>query len=364
MMIIGCDFHPRFQQIAYLDQATGECGERRLDHPRQAAEFYRSLPQGQVRIGMEATGNYRWFRRLLAELGQEVLLGDPAAIRASVVRKQKTDKRDAKHILNLLLEDRFPAVWQPSAENEQLRQLLLHRCRLVRLRVQVKNQLDSVAKNEGLEEKRSWSALRRRTIEALPLTGWYETRRTDLLALLDELSVRIQLLDEAVEKAAWADEAARRLMTHSGVGPVVSLAYVLTIGDWQRFPRGKHVASYIGLTPAEESSSDKRRLGHISKQGNTLLRWLLVEAASKAQSSDASWHRQYLRLSMNKHHGVAKVAIAHKLAVRLYWMWRSGQDWREIKERGSHPSNEDLSLGARGSHAGQSGYPSDCGMKL
>src|ERR1035437_2909634 len=98
MMIIGCDFHPRFQQIAYLDQPTSECGEQRLDHPRQASEFYRSLPRGQVRIGMEATGNYRWFRRLLGELGQEVLLGDPAAIRASAVRRQKTDKRDAKHI--------------------------------------------------------------------------------------------------------------------------------------------------------------------------------------------------------------------------------------------------------------------------
>lgn len=117
---------------------------------------------------------------------------------------------------------------------------------------------------------------------------------------------------------------------------MVSLFYVLTIGDWQRFPRGKQVASYLGLIPAEESSSDKRRLGRISKQGNTLLRWLLVEAASKAQRYDPSWHRQYVRLSMNKHHGVAKVAIAHKLAVRLYWMLRSGQNYKQVMERGSH----------------------------
>jgi transposase len=111
---------------------------------------------------------------------------------------------------------------------------------------------------------------------------------------------------------------------------------VLIIGDWRRFPRGKLVGSYLGLIPSEESSSDKRRLGHISKQGNTLLRWLLMEAAAKAERYDASWHRQRLRLSMNKHHGVAKVAIAHKLAVRLYWMLRSGQSWQQHKERGSH----------------------------
>jgi transposase len=272
----------------------------------------------------------------MAELGHEVLLGDPSAIRAACPRKQKTDKRDARHILTLLLEDRFPVVWQPSVENEDTRQLLLHRCRLVRMRARVKNQLDSIAKNEGLLSKRVWCAMRRQQIEALPLSGWDVERRKDLLALLDELNRRIEPLDEAVKKTAEGSAEARLLMTHPGVGPVVSLAYVLTLGDWRRFPRGKQVASYLGLIPTEESSSDKRRLGHISKQGNTLLRWLLVEAATKAQRYDASWHRQYVRLSMNKHHGVAKVAIAHKLAVRLYWMLRSGQDYTRVMERGSH----------------------------
>jgi transposase len=324
------------QQIAYLDRETGDCGECRLSHPEAAAEFYRSLCGRPVRVGMEATGNFHWFRRLMAELGHEVLLGDPSAIRAACPRKQKTDKRDARHILTLLLEDRFPVVWQPSVENEDTRQLLLHRCRLVRMRARVKNQLDSIAKNEGLLSKRVWCAMRRQQIEALPLSGWDVERRKDLLALLDELNRRIEPLDEAVKKTAEGSAEARLLMTHPGVGPVVSLAYVLTLGDWRRFPRGKQVASYLGLIPTEESSSDKRRLGHISKQGNTLLRWLLVEAATKAQRYDASWHRQYVRLSMNKHHGVAKVAIAHKLAVRLYWMLRSGQDYTRVMERGSH----------------------------
>jgi transposase len=154
--------------------------------------------------------------------------------------------------------------------------------------------------------------------------------------LLEEMNRRIEPLDEAVIEAAQQNPEACLLMTHPGVGPVVSLAYVLTIGNWERFPRGKYVGSYLGLIPAEESSADKRRLGHISKQGNTLLRWLLVEAASTAQRYDASWHRQYLRLSMTKHHGVAKVAIAHKLAIRLYWMLRSGEDYSKVMERGSH----------------------------
>jgi transposase len=335
MMIIGCDFHPRFQQISFLLEETGECGQRRLMHTAEAEQFYRSLGGTRARVGIEATGSYGWFRRLLTELGHELLVGDATQIRASNPRRQKTDKRDAEHILGLLVEGRFPAIWQPPAENEQLRQLLLHRSRLVRLRTRVTNQLEGMAKNEGLLIPGGWSGKRRKAIEALSLPGWYGERRKDLLGLLDRLEERIAPLDKAVSQAAAENAEACLLMTHPGVGPVVSLAYVLTIGNWQRFPRGKQVGSYFGLIPAEESSGDKRRLGHISKQGNTLVRWLLVEAASTAQRYDASWHRQYLRLSMTKHHGVAKVAIAHKLAVRLYWMLRSGEDYQHVRERGS-----------------------------
>ena len=332
MMIIGCDFHPRFQQIAFVDQETGEYGERRLQHRGEAEEFYRRLAGQQVRIGMEATGNYGWFCRLAEEQGHELVLGDATRIRAAAPRKQKTDKRDARHILDLLLENRFPAVWQPDAANQDLRVLLTHRVKQVRLRTRLKNQLDGLAKSEGYLSPRVWSAGRRAELEALPLCGWLDRRRQDLLELHDELDKRIAPLDEALREAANEDAAARLLMTHPGVGPVVSLAFVLTIGDVSRFQRGKQVGSYLppqrrrpvagdpgfGLIPSEESSGQHRRLGSVSKQGNSLVRWLLVQAAALAQRYDPSWHRQYVRLSMNKHHGVAKVAIAHKLAVRLY----------------------------------------------
>ncbi len=346
MMIIGCDFHPSFQQIAYVVQETGEYGERRLCHPWEAEQFYRSLAGRDVRIGVEATGNFRWFQRLMDELSHEFLLGDASAIHASAPREQRTDKRDARHILKLLMENRFPAIWQPAVENVELRQLLLHRCRLVRMRARIKNQLDSMAKNEGLLSSRVWSPRRRQQIETLPLPGWYALRRKDLLALLDEMDKRIEPLDKAVQAAAEQNAEAQLLMTHPGVGPVISLSYVLILGDWRRFPRGKQVGSYLGLIPAEASSGKhQQRMGHITKQGNTLLRWLLVEAACTAQRYDSSWHRQYVRLSMNKHHGVAKVAIAHKLAVRLYWMLRSGQDYKQVMERGSHAGQSEMASG-------------------
>jgi transposase len=271
---------------------------------------------------------------LLEELGHEFVLGDASAIRAACVRRQKTDRRDARHILGLLLEDRFPQVWQRSVAEDEVRQLLLHRCRMVRMATRVHNQLDAMAKNEGMAAARGKKGLS--AVAALPLSGWYAVQRQDLLELLELMQGRVRALDQAVQAAAEQNRAASLLMTHPGVGPVVSLAYVLAIGDWRRFPRGKKVASYLGLIPVEESSGMRRRLGQVSKQGNSMVRWLLVQAAMHAQRHDASWHRQYVRLSMARHHGVAKLAIAHKLAVRLYWMLRSGEDYSQVMERGSH----------------------------
>ena len=114
MKIVGCDLHTRYQQVAMLDQETGELVERRLEHESgEARAFYAAL-LGPVRVGIEATGHTRWFERMLAELGHELWIGDAAQIRASVVRKQKTDARDAAHLLELLLSERFPRIWRPS----------------------------------------------------------------------------------------------------------------------------------------------------------------------------------------------------------------------------------------------------------
>jgi len=194
MRIIGCDYHPWFQQIAFVDTETGEQQERRLQHPEEAEKFYRELAaQGKrVRVGMEASGHARWFERLLAELQFELWIGDAAEIRTKRVRKQKTDRQDAQLILSLLLENRFPKIWVPSSENRDLRQLLWHRHRMVQARTRVMNQLQAVALNEGLRcKKRLWREAGREQLEAFPLAPWASRRRRDLLDLLDRLSPTI-----------------------------------------------------------------------------------------------------------------------------------------------------------------------------
>src|SRR6516162_4770182 len=192
MWIIGVDYHPSVQQIAFVKTDTGECGERRLNHSDGEAEkFCRELKAAgcSVRVGMEATGYARWFERLLAELGFELWIGDPAQIKAKRVRKQKTDRLDAELLLQLLLEDRFPRVWVPSPENRDLRQLLWHRHRLVQMRTRIVNPLQAVAMNEGVRRKKAlWSKSGRAQLESLSLAPWATRRRHDLLELLDRLN--------------------------------------------------------------------------------------------------------------------------------------------------------------------------------
>jgi len=195
MFIIGVDYHPSFQQIAFLDQETGECGERRLNHSDGDAEkFYRDLKQRgfSVRVGLEATGYSRWFERLLAELGIEVWIGDAAEIKTKRVRKQKTDREDARLLLKLLLENRFPRIWVPSPENRDLRQLLWHRHRLVQMRTRIMNQLQALAMNEGYRwKKKLFSEQGRAQLEKLALAPWASRRRQELLELLDRLNPTI-----------------------------------------------------------------------------------------------------------------------------------------------------------------------------
>src|SRR5580692_1892155 len=101
MLIIGCDYHPSAQQVAFVDSETGDWGERRLLHREEAEQFYRRLKEQSIkaRVGMEASGHARWFERLLGELQFELWVGDAAAIRTKRVRKQKTDRQDAQLIL-------------------------------------------------------------------------------------------------------------------------------------------------------------------------------------------------------------------------------------------------------------------------
>lgn len=339
MLIIGCDYHPSGQQVFGIDTESGEIfADRWIAHTGpELDEFYGGLPTGVV-VGVECSGNMLWFERRLAQYGHRLRLGDAAKIRSKETRKQKHDRRDAELIARLLREDNFPDLqWVPTLAERDLRQLLMHRHKLVRMRAQVKNQLQHIALNQGQQKKRQlWTRAGRELLENLRLEPWTARRRDDLLRWLDLLDRDCATLDREGQEAAEARADARLLMTHPGIGPVISLAFVLTIGSIERFQRSRELVSYLGLNPSEDSSGERRRLGGISKQGNSFMRLLLIQGAQTAVRGDEDLRRQYRRLAARKHRAVAKVMVARKLAVRMFWMLKTNKTHAElVRMRGS-----------------------------
>jgi len=196
---IGCDVHTRNQVVAWIEEETGEIRKRRLEHEgEEVKEFYAQFPRGTV-VGIEATFPAYWFERLMGELGHELWVGDAARIRASEVRYQKTDSRDAELPLDLLCTGRFPRIWVPSLGERDLRQLLVHRMKQVRARTQVKNQLHALAISQGVCRKgKLWSVKGRKELESLALLPWAAQRRKELLASLDRLDEQVRELGRAV----------------------------------------------------------------------------------------------------------------------------------------------------------------------
>src|SRR5579864_8028567 len=163
MLIIGCDYHPGAQQIAYVDSETGECDERALRHREEAEQFYRKLREQ----GRRPAGTHAGSSGCCSKLQCELWIGDAAVVRTKRVRKRKTDREDARLLLGLLMENRFPRIWVPDAENRDLRQLLWHRHRLVQMRTRVMNQLQVVALNEGMRRKKAlWRPAGRKELES------------------------------------------------------------------------------------------------------------------------------------------------------------------------------------------------------
>ena len=345
MLIIGCDFHSRFQQIAILDATTGEFEERRLEHGNgEVRAFYASLSAPAL-VGMEATGYTLWFAELLSELGHELVVGDAAKIRASQTRRQKHDRGDAWHLMDLLAQGKFPRLWLPNAEERDVRVRLNHRHFLVEMRTRVKNGLQALALSRNLcQGPKLWTAAGQQALEALKLGEAAGRRRQDLLRLLGQLNGWIKELDDDLEKEVEKRPEAKRLQTHPGVGPLTALATVVTLGPVKRFSDGRKVASYLGLIPSEHSSGGRQHFGHLTKQGNRLLRFLLVEAAQSACRWDPELKQDYKRLAFRHGWAKARVAVARKLAIRLFILLRDEIDYNEFVRRGLHAGMPGVAL--------------------
>jgi len=288
---------------------------------------------------MESVGNSLWFEQLVERLGHQLWIGDAAQIRASYVRKQKTDKRDAGHILKLLLEN-VPSDLGAVAPTTGSAAVTDSPSQLVGMRTRIKDRVAACGIEPGMQKKRSlWSKGGMSDLKKLSLEGWTSRRRADLLSLLSMLETQVSELDKAVEEAARRDPQAQLLMTQPGVGPNTALAFVTTIGDVARFPRGKQVASYLGLIRANAA----RGASAGWERSPNKAMCFFVRCWSKRHSRQCVMMRiskkEYRHHCHHKPKGVVKVAVARKLAVRLYWMLRTQTPYPQVVHNEGSPSH-------------------------
>ena len=300
---------------------------------------------------MEASGYSLWFHRILEELGHRLLVGDALAIRQFARRRQKNDRRDAQLLLDLLCHNDFPIVHIPSPASREVLALLRYRHRLVRIRTMLRNGLQAVALSHRLRlGPKLFTQRGQQRFAALPLTGAFAVQRQHSLLLLASLAEQILAVEAELALRAQSDPRVQLVRTHPGVGLLTSLAVVHVLDPVSRFDRARRVAAYCGLDPKERSSGDTQRFGHISKQGNRLLRFLLIEAAHTAIRDDDELRGFYFHLTAKKNSSIAIVAVARKLVLRLYRMLRDDIDYDQFRRRGrdARRARENTSQAASG----------------
>jgi transposase len=345
-LYIGVDFHPHQQTVSYCNNEEGEVHQTSLIHNvEQVRRFYRQLPKAVV--GIEASCTAAWFEQMLFDLGHELRVGNPTAIRARARSRHKSDKRDADLILDLLLKDEFPTLWRRSVQGQSVLEQLRFRHQLVKHRTQICNRLQALAHAAGLPKKGIQTKRARVALMEARLSETQSFQRDQLFELLDDLTERIKQVEQWLEEKAAGDTKVQLLLTHKGIGLLSALATVHTLGDVSRFPSSKEAVAYTGLDPLEQSSAGKVRYGSISKAGSSVLRHLLGQAMHVASRYDGELRSFYKRLASRRSKSIAKVAATRKLLVRLFIMLRDGIDYAEFKRRGATVGMPVLSHGLK-----------------
>lgn len=313
-VIIGLDVHKRETQVAFLDGKDVQ--EKRIrTTPRSFARVLRGV-EGPVVV--EAVGFHRPIVRWLEDLDREVHLANTRLIPKP---KVKTDKKDAKHLAKLLRGDNLPEAWIPPEDIQRLRDLVRHRRFLGeqtgRLKTKVKH--DLLKHGHFLEKNPADSKKGREWARKLQIP-----EITSCLVLLEALEGEIDVYQEKLESEARARKDVKLIATIPGIAEYTALGIFAEVGDFKRFYSPEALASYAGLSIKEDQSGDRQRKGSITKDGNTLLLTLLVEAAHNhaRHCPESALSQKFKRWEQKKGTKKAAVATARALIHILYAMIR------------------------------------------
>jgi transposase len=212
-------------------------------------------------------------------------------------------------------------------ELRDLRELLRHRAVLTRMRAAVKNRVHALLARQGILPEHSvlFGTAGREYLSTLQLPDGPRRRLDSLLALIGDFDREITTTTREIDHRAKADERVKLLCQIRGIGRYTAMLIIAEIGEVTRFPTAKHLCQWAGLTPTVRSSGGKARLGHISRQGSTILRWALCEAAQHTPTGGGPLRAQYERIAKRRGPKIAKVAIARQILTLCYYGLRDGE---------------------------------------
>jgi transposase len=238
----------------------------------------------------------------------------------------------------------LPEAYIAPPELRDLRDLLRHRATLVHLRTSIKNRVHALLARQGIlpEYTDLFGTAGREFLASLELPDGPRRRLDSLLTLIGDFDREITTTTGEIDQRAKADERVKLLCQIRGIGHYTAMLIIAEIGDVKRFPTAKHLCAWAGLTPTIRSSDGKARLGHISRQGSTILRWALCEAAQHTPSGGGPLRAQYERIAKRRGSKIARVAVARQILTLCYYGLRDG----EIRCLSKQPATKDLAEAA------------------
>jgi transposase len=341
-LALGWDVHRKFSKVS-LQEMTGEgqiqvIERARLEHRDQEAmrQWLERVPAGTP-VALEAAFGWPWIADLLEEVGLEPHLGHPPAVKVLAQHEAKGDRCDSDRLGKFQLRGILPESYLAPPEVRQRRERMRYRIALVRLHTGVKNRIQAILHRLGILH--SFSDLfgkgGRAFLNDLDLPEASQAVLDGYLRLLDHLVEEIQQVEQWMRRNVPQDEVVKWLKTLPGVGLILAHVIRAEIGQIERFPSHRHLASYAGLAPLSDDSADRHGRRHCSAACNHTLRWALIEATTGVLATKGlkAWQvrRLYTRLTgggrYNKNQ--AKVAVARELIKLVYVVWTKGEPYTD-----------------------------------
>ena len=331
---IGIDLHKTKSFVTRVDQRGRVLEQIELRHAAGELQRYLEKVPRDTRIVVEATGNWMWLYELIEDRHPDLVLAHPLKTKAIASARIKTDKIDATTLAHLLRADLVPAAYVPPRAVRDTREVLRYRASLVRVRTQIKNKIAAILSKNGLvtPTKTAFGVKSRQFLATVGVRPCYRLALDGYLRQLAHLTDEITQVAQTIDAQAQADPQAQLLCTMPGIGAYSALLILSEIGDVHRFPDSRHLCSYAGLVPSVHASGGKTRLGRLTKQGSTWLRWILIELSMHAIKGAPQFQQLYQRVARKHGRNAGRTAVARAMLKTIYAMLKRQEAFRPIEQ--------------------------------